>query len=172
MVQVAHAVPSLASVLVGSHLMSIAGGLVVGADVVVGHLVGYALVGLSREVGPRGEAAAVVDDHVGDGLDAVVLEGLDECAQLLLGAEAAVVVSREPIEVVVAHRLPSAIAALRQPHQVEGALQLVGLCRQFCPLTVVVAVPVESLQHHATVLRGPALCQRPYWAKRQTTNDK
>ena len=156
-VEVAHAVPALAGVVVRARLMAVSGGLVVGDDVLIGQLVGHPVVGLLGEVCPRADVAPVVDHHVGDGADAPVLEGLDQLAQLGLGAERAVVVLK-PVQVVVSHRLAAAVAALWQPHEVERAADVVGLLLEGGPLRVVVRVPVESLQHHAGVVGGPPLC--------------
>ena len=69
----------------------------------------------------------------------------------------------EPEAGVVAHRLSLGVmvfrglAALGNPDEVEVLRQFVGLAFQDCPLRVGIAVPVESLQHHALIVFWPAL---------------
>ncbi len=82
--------------------------VIVGADVGGFHLVSYALVGLHREIYPAGYSFAMVDNHVGDGSDAVGLKSMDDGAEFLFVAERAVVVGK-PVEVVVS---PLSISAL------------------------------------------------------------
>ena len=57
----------------------------------------------------------MVDNHVGNGSNAIVFESLDERTQFLLSTERRVVVA-EPIEIVVAHRLSAAVGTLWQPY--------------------------------------------------------
>ena len=163
MIKVSHTAPVLAGVVVGADLIAVLFGpflgcaaIVVSADVGGDHLVGLAFVGLAGEVHPVGEVLTVVDHYVCDSADALLLEGLDHGAQLGLGAESAVIVV-EPVEVVVAHRLIAAAAALRNPDEGENAGQIVGLTLEDCPLAIVKAVPVETLQHDAAVVFRPTL---------------
>ena len=86
----------------------------------------------------------MVNDHVGDGADACLLEGLDERPQLSLGTKRAVVVGK-PVEVVVAHRLSAAVGALRYPHEVELLAEVPGLLLEVGPLGIPERVPIESL---------------------------
>ena len=162
-VQVAHAVPALTRIVAAEcdaepvGLCLCLAVIVVSANVGRPHRVGHTLVRLRREPEPAVVALAVVNHHVGDGFDAILPIGIYEVAQLLLIAERAVVVL-EPVQVVVAHRRASAIAALGQPHQVERTAQLVSLRLQHRPLRVVKGVPVETLQHDAAILCRPSLC--------------
>ena len=161
-VEVAHAIPTFASVLVAqADAKTIGLGLslaivVVRADVGGGHGVGDALVSLGGESEPAVVALAVVDDDVGNGAYAIVAESLDERAQFLLGAEGGVVVG-EPVEVVVTHGLTAAVCALGQPDEREILAELLGLRLQHVPVGGIEGVPVEALQHDALVLGGPAI---------------
>ena len=163
-VEVAHAAPVLARVVVARQGHALLGSLrgrcaavVVGANVGRGHCVGHAVVGLGGEGEPVAGRLAVVDHHVGNGAYALALERADERAQLLLVAKRAVVVA-EPVQVVVAHRGAAAVAALRYPHQAEVGRQFAGLRLECGPVGVVVGVPVEALQHHAPVVCRPSCC--------------
>ena len=158
MVQVAHAVPALTGIFVRSYLIAIRCSLVVRTDVLIRQLIGHPLVGLHREVSPRTHVPAVVDNHVGNGANAFVLERCDHGAQLGFTAERTIIVAGEPIQVVVAHRLTTAIAALRNPHQVESRREIIYLLFKSAPLGIGITVPIEGLQHHSVILLGPALC--------------
>ena len=164
MVQVAQTRPVLATVVVGAQRPAIAGcpikrrsAVIVTADVGGEQLVGHTLVSLVGESHPVANALAVVDHHIGDGTDALIPEGVDHRQQLHLGAEGTGVVVK-PILGVIAHRvIAAATGALRNPHQAEEFGELIGLRLQIGPLAVVVGVPIESLQHHAPIARGPPL---------------
>ena len=45
--------------------------VIVGTDVGGIHLIGHTLIGFYREIGPTGQRVAVVDDHIGNGADAL-----------------------------------------------------------------------------------------------------
>ena len=170
-VKVTLAAPVLAGVEVGTQrlaLLQVLGRLaavIIAADVLAGHQVGLAVVGLLHKVGPVGRVLAVVDNNVGDGADAVILEGLDHRAEFILVAKRTVVVV-EPVLGVVTHRLAAAVGTLRYPHQVESLGQVVdiGLKRQ--PTCLAVTVPVETLKHHAAIVGGPAL--RPHHGRQRS----
>ena len=141
MVEVAHATPVLARVVVGTQAIAILVGpaqcrssVVVPADVGRLQLVSHTIVSLSGEVHPVAHIATVVDDHVANGTEPLLLEGADHRAQLRLASERAVVVG-EPVQRIISHRLGTLGAcALRNPDQVEILRQFIGLCREACPL--------------------------------------
>ena len=142
-VEVAHAIPVVARVILvaETQLRTLADSPVVGATTIIVvadvgriHAVGRALVCLYREVGPAGEGIAVVDDHIGNGANALALEGLDHRAQLGLVAKRAVVIA-EPVKVVVAHGTSAAaVGALRYPYQTEVGCEVIGLGFEVEPL--------------------------------------
>ena len=109
MVEVAHSVPVCSGIIVAAELYALLiclflglTAIIVGADIGRFHLVGYSLVGFYREVKPGGYVLAMVDYYVGDGSDAVILEGLDERAEFAFTSERTFVVGK-PVEVVVTH---------------------------------------------------------------------
>ena len=162
-VKVAHAAPVVALVVVLAQGHSFLAGfrgcgapVVVGCDVGGLQLVGDALVGLLGEAEPA-LGVVVIDDHVGDGAQPLLLEGGYHGAQLLLGAEAGVLI--EVVVGCVTHNIIGlkAFAALRYPDKTEVAGQLVGLTLELGPPAGIIAVPIESLQHHAFVAGGPSL---------------
>ena len=109
MVEVAHSAPVCSGIIVAAELIAVFvspffgfASVIVGADVGGFHLVSYALVGFHREIHPVGYIFAMVDNHVGDGSDAVILEGLDERAEFAFTSERTFVVGK-PVEVVVTH---------------------------------------------------------------------
>ena len=166
MVQVTHAAPVLTGIVVGTEGLAVlvgpgqrAAAIVVAADVGRFHFIGLALVHLDGEGHPVVDGLAVVDDHVGNRADALILKGIDHRPQLRLVAERAAVVD-EPEEVIIAHRLAAAITALRYPHEFEKLRQLIGLSLKLGPLRLAEGVPIEALQHHAAILCGPPLCRR------------
>ena len=121
-VEVAHASPVLALVVVGTERNALPGSLlgslaavVVGRDVSRQQLVGHPLVGLGRE-GEPSRGVVMVYHHVGHGTYSCSLERRYEVAQLALRAEARVLV--EVIVWRVAHGLVSlqTLAALRNPY--------------------------------------------------------
>ena len=165
MVQVAHSAPVLAGVVVVAQRVAVLGGpgergtaVIVAADVGRLELIGHALVGLGGEIDPVRDILAVVDHDVGNGADALALEGVDHRAQLRLVTERTVVVG-EPVQVIIAHRRATTIGALGHPHQGEELSQLIGLGLQTRPAAVAVTVPIETLQHHAAVVCRPSLGQ-------------
>ena len=108
-VKVAHAAPVFAGIVDAAEFIAVFfcpflgfASVIVGADVGGFHLVSYALVGFHREIHPVGYIFAMVDNHVGDGSDAVGFKSLDEAAEFLFVSERAVVVGK-PVEVVVPH---------------------------------------------------------------------
>ena len=150
-VEVTHAGPVIAGVFVFAEAIAVGCGpflglaaIVVGADVGGEHLVVLTVIGFLGEVNPIGDIAAVVDDDIGDGAESEGLEGLDHRTQLGFVAEGAVVVV-EPPEVVVAHGLCAAVAALGNPDEVEGAGEVIGLLFEERPAGIFVGVPIESL---------------------------
>ena len=157
-VEVTHARPVIAGVFVFAEAIAVGCGpflglaaIVVGADVGGEHLVVLTVIGFLGEVNPIGDIAAVVDDDIGDGAESEGLEGLDHRTQLGFVAEGAVVVV-EPPEVVVAHGLCAAVAALGNPDEVEGAGEVIGLLLEERPTGVFIRVPVESLEHHTSIV--------------------
>ena len=167
MVEVTTAVPSLARVIVGRQADTLLlcprcglAAIIVGTDVGREHLIIHAFVGFLGIIHPRASTAeiiAMIDDDIGYDARALRLEGGNHGAKLLLRAEAAVMV--EIIDGHVAHDVVGivAIARLRHPHEAEALAELVGLPLQIFPLRIGVTVPIESLKHHAFILRGPAL---------------
>ena len=84
MVKVAHTTPTLAGVLVGGERLAILPrpiqcrpAIIVGTDVGGLQLVGHAFISLAWEVYPIGDVLAVVDDHIGNGSNTILLECLD-----------------------------------------------------------------------------------------------
>lgn len=110
---------------------------------------------LGGEVAPVGISVLVVDDNVGDGAQSLALEGADHRFQLVGGAESTLLV--EPPDVGISHLIREAVAvsALRNPYEVEVLCQRVGLRCEVCPLRVLIAVPVERLEHHAAIVGWP-----------------
>ena len=162
-VEVAHAVPAFACVVVGAEAVAVLCGpflclaaVVVGDNIGGEHLVGLTVPGLRGEVYPVGDVATVVDDDIGDGAETDGLKGLDHRAQLSLVAEGTVIVV-EPPEIVVAHGLRAAVAALGNPDEVEGAGEVKGLLFEENPAGVLERVPIEALEHHTAIVLRPAL---------------
>ena len=163
MVEVAHTVPSFAGIVVGAQRIAILRGpslglaaIVIGADIGRCHLIGLTVVGLLGEVHPAVQVPAVVDDYIGNGAEACSLEGVDHRAQLFLVAKGAVVVV-EPPQVVVSHRLRTAVTALGNPDEVEGGGKVASLFLKGRPLRIGEGIPVEALQHHTRIVLWPAL---------------
>ena len=108
-IQVAQAAPVLTAVVVGTQRAAVAVGpvecgaaIVVAADVGGQQAVSRALIGLGRERHPVVDALAVVEDHVGDGADALAVKGADHRQQFRLVAKRTVV-NGEPVLGVIAH---------------------------------------------------------------------
>ena len=163
MVEVAHAVPAFTRVVVGTNGVAIGcspflgrAAIVIGTDVGGNHLVVLTVPTLLGEVHPVGEVATVVDDDIGYGTETEGLEGLDHRTQLGFVAERAVVVV-EPPEVIVAHGLRAAVAALGNPDKVEGSGEVIGLLLKENPTGILERVPVEALEHHTAVILRPSL---------------
>ena len=132
-IQIAHAAPALAGIVVGAELVAVLRGpflritaIVVGTDVGRYHLVVLAFPALFGEVHPATDVSAMINHDIGDGTKSCLFEGIDHRAQLGLVAKRAVVVVKPP-QVVVAHRLSSAVTALWNPNQVKATRQIIGL---------------------------------------------
>ena len=138
--------------------------LVCAAD--VGHRPRHA-VGLARDrasyrltgqVHPAVLAALVIDDQVHDHAGVVTMQGRDHVTQLSLGAKHAVVL--QPVHGHIAHGLSRAAridaARVGHPHHVEVLSQLLRLVGQRGPACGLATVPIEALQHHATIHSRPA----------------
>ena len=182
-VQVAVAAEVVALVVVARSVVGVAGGAagiefvverdaphlgLVGAPVDVVSLAGGGIgVALNGEVGPVVDSFLVVDYHVFDDAGAFLAVGLDHVYEFGLRSPYRVVL--QPEAGVIAHRLHSVavvplvglhLSRVGHPYQVEVFRQLVGAVGKVGPLGVVVAVPVERLQHYATVVGRPSLCHR------------
>ena len=80
----------------------------------------------------------MVEDHVGDGADALAVKGADHRQQFRLVAKRTVVVGK-PVLGVIAHRSVAATTgALRNPHQLEKFGQFIGLRCKVSPPAVVI----------------------------------
>ena len=150
-IQVAHTIPTFASVIMGAEAVAVfccpflgVASVIVAHDVCRHHLVGHTVIGLSGEIHPVADVLAVVDHHIGNCSDTFFLKCLDQGAQFCLITEGAVIVLK-PIEVIVSHRSASAVGTLWNPYQIEGGSQFIGLFLQACPLGIVIRIPEESL---------------------------
>ena len=163
MVKVAHPAPVFARICRPGDVVQTgrSSAIIITANVGKTHLVCHAVVGLGREVNPRTahtERATVVDNDIGNDANAAFAERRNHRAQLRLGSETAVLVVI--VHRGVAHHVVGcvAVAALGHPNEVEKLGQFVGLRLDVAPLGVYKRVPVEPLQHHATIVGRPALC--------------
>ena len=84
MVQVAHAVPSLAGIVVTEGIAVLrspllgSAAIIIAADVGRFQFIGHPIVRLLGEVHPVADVLAVIDNHIGDGANAFALEGLNQ----------------------------------------------------------------------------------------------
>ena len=172
-VEVAHAAPSLAFIVVAAQrhavLCCLCGGgtvIVVGNNIGSLELIGHSFICLCRE-SPPAIGVVMVHHNIGNGADTLRLESLNHRAQLCLGAETAVLV--EEIIRGIAHGVPTlkALSALRNPDEVERRGKVVCLTLQFCPFRLCERVPIETLQHNAAVVLGPSLCTHGLRAQHQ-----
>ena len=117
---------------------------------------GLRLVG---KVDPRAVLAhggLMVDDHVHDDLRAALVVGIDHLRDVTLAAPVAGMV--EPVDGHVAHALAAAVAGVIDPEQVEIGADVVGLLDEFRQTGIGVGVPIESLEHDATIVGRPLSC--------------
>ena len=163
MVEVAHAVPAFALIVVRREAIAVVVGpcqrlsaIIVADDVGTLHLIGHTLVGLGREIHPVGKILAVIDHHIGNDARTFLLVGIDHGTQLFLGTERRVLV--EIIQWIIAHRgAASGKSRLRYPKEREIVGDFFGLRFKFAPLGGRIGIPIEPLQHHALIVGGPTL---------------
>ena len=84
MIKVTHAAPILTGIIVAAQLIAVGIGpaegsttIIVAADVGGLELIGHTLIGLGGEVHPVRSVLAVVNHHIGNGADTLVLECVD-----------------------------------------------------------------------------------------------
>ena len=157
-VQVTHAAPVLTCIVVVAQRLAVlvspvqrSPAVIVLADVGREHFIGHPFIHLDGEGHPVVDGLAVVDHHIGDGADTLILKGVDHRAQLRLIAKGAVIVG-EPVQVIIAHRCSAtSVGTLGNPHELEKLGQLIGLGFEFCPAGIGKGIPVKALQHHAFI---------------------
>ena len=144
MIKVAHATPSFARVVVGTEIIAILRGpllggavIIIGTDVCGEHLVGLAIPGLRGEVDPVADVLPVVDNHVSDSAETEILKGRDHRTQLGFVAERAIIIVKPP-QVIIAHRGAATVTTLWNPDEIEAGGEVGGLLLKSRPLRVVV----------------------------------
>ena len=87
------------------------------------------------------------------------MQCLDHLTQLCLGTEASVVF--QPINGHITHTMGIAkvvnAARVGNPHQIKVLADFLSFLGKTGPLGSIIAVPIETLQHHTAIHRGPTL---------------
>ena len=107
-------------------------------------LISHSLVRFCRETKPSIIRSMMIDNHIGNRTNLLVLKGSYHTPQLRFRTESRVLI--EVIERIIAHRLRcGSLTTLWNPYKVEITREVISFLLQHCPLRIVERIPIKTL---------------------------
>ena len=151
MIKVAHTAPTFSIVIILTKLSTRSScfcgscsTVIVSTNIRRKVLISYFFVRFCRETKPSIIRPMMIDNHIGNRTNLLVLKGSNHTPQLRFRTESRVLI--EVIERIIAHRLRcGSLTTLWNPYKIEVTREVICLLLQHCPLRVVERIPIKTL---------------------------